>query len=275
MALSATKTIQLAVAATVLSIAAKWLLHSVYRVHAAGTAHREPVLVELFTSEGCSSCPPADALLARLDAEQFVPGAQVIVLSEHVTYWNDLGWKDPFSSETITDRQRRYAERFNLSSVYTPQAVVDGAREMTGSDSEALTRAISRAAARPKTPIDIENLQVSSDAVHFSVRADRDSPATSQTVLIAALAEDATRSSVTRGENAGRALRHVAVVRAIKEMGVPDARLLTLEFPRTSPPAPATSAMRLVVFLADRHSGRVVAVAEKNFTSARLPGNAP
>jgi hypothetical protein len=278
MNLRAVRTFQLVLLATVFSAAAGWSIFAGHGVHAeaaAGAAHREPVLVELFTSESCSSCPPADALLARLDEGQFVPGAQAIVLSEHVTYWNQLGWQDPFSSEATTDRQRRYAERFNLNSVYTPQAVVDGAEEMTGSDSKALSRAIARAAARPKAALEIESIVIGSDAVHFSVRSDFDSRHSSQTELVAALAEDATRSSVAQGENAGRTLRHVAVVRVIEEMGAPDGRVLTLKLPRNSQPATISPAMRLVVFLADQRSGRVVAVAEKSFTPSSAAGDAP
>src|SRR6202789_4199856 len=119
-------------------------------VAAEADAARQPVLVELFTSEGCSSCPPADALLAHLDETQSVPGAQVIVLSEHVTYWNQDGWHDPFSMDAMTDRQKQYGDQFGLSDVFTPQAVVDGAAQMVGSDERGLEQAVERAAASPK-----------------------------------------------------------------------------------------------------------------------------
>jgi len=110
-----------------------------------------PVIVELFTSEGCSSCPPADALLSRLGKTQPVPGAEIIALEEHVDYWDRLGWKDPFSSEAATDRQNDFGSAFGGAQIYTPQMIVDGRAQFVGSsDSDAL-RAI-RAASQAQKP---------------------------------------------------------------------------------------------------------------------------
>ena len=227
----------------------------------AAAAPRNPVLVELFTSEGCSDCPPADALLARLDQEQFVPGAEAIVLSEHVTYWNHLGWSDPFSFDAIDQRQQTYAQHFSLDSVYTPQMVVDGATEFVGSDSAKLTRAVARAAATPKPALAIENVRRMPDgSVVFAVRAATRVEAT----LVAALAENATRSEVARGENAGRTLHHVAVVRVLKDFGPGADDGLALSLPAGfSRQEKNGEPLRLVVFLVAPSSGHVVAVAEQ------------
>ena len=179
---------------------------------------RRPVLVELFTSEGCSSCPPADELLAKLDSEQFVPGAQAIVLSEHVTYWNHDGWIDPFSFDEITDRQDGYRERFGLNSSYTPQAVIDGGAQVVGSDAGGLSRAIAQAAAAPLLDLEIADAAWSGSAVHFKIHVagepNAHDAAGQNAKVTAALAEDSAQMAVRSGENAGRTLRHVAVVRS-------------------------------------------------------------
>ena len=175
-----------------------------------------PVLAELFTSEGCSSCPPADAVLMQLDRLQPVAGAHVIVLSEHVDYWNSQGWRDPFSSPLFTRRQADYA-RLMGSEVYTPQLVIDGHVQLNGSDGRDIQAAIARAAAKPKVPVQI--VQASRDGgnavVHVAVPA---LPSGKSDVWVA-IVDESDRSSVSKGENSGRKLSHVAVVRSLSKVG--------------------------------------------------------
>ncbi len=172
---------------------------------------RVPVLVELFTSEGCSSCPPADATLARLLRTQPVPGVEVIALGEHVDYWDSLGWRDPFSSHESTLRQSRYAELFGSGRIYTPQAVVGGL------------------------------------------------PAHGPAEVMLAVVEDGLVSKVARGENGGRTLEHAAVLRKLMRIGgtagatwLGDERIAVDSTWRRS-------ALRLVAFVQERNTGRVLA----------------
>jgi hypothetical protein len=151
-------------------------------------------------------------VLAQLDTQGF-PGAQVIVLSEHVTYWNHLGWADPFSFDEIDVRQQEYVRQFGLDSPATPQFVVDGAMQVAGNNPRVLAGFITRAAAAPKIQIEIGNAhRTANGSVEFTVHTATAAKAT----MFAVIAENATHSEVSHGENAGRTLHHVAVVRAIK-----------------------------------------------------------
>lgn len=223
-----------------------------------------PVLVELFTSEGCSSCPPADALLAKLDEAQPIPGAHAIVLSEHVTYWDHEGWRDPFSLDTVTFRQKWYGDKFGLSDVYTPQMVVDGAAQFVGGDGSKLVRAVEAAEATPKQELTIADAAWTGDSVRFAVHSPAGEAGNGKTSLYAALAIDSAQTSVTGGENAGHTLHHVAVVRALKEIGseAKDGRPLVLKLPNDKQIA-ASEPVRLVVFVVDKRTGHVLGVAEQ------------
>ena len=124
-------------------------------IAAACSAEPVPVLLELFTSEGCSSCPPADQLLEKIDRDQPVPGTDLIVLSEHVDYWNRIGWTDPFSSSDFSRRQQAYAAQFGTDDIYTPQLVVDGEKAVVGGNWPMAARAIQQSLREPKIPVTI------------------------------------------------------------------------------------------------------------------------
>src|ERR1700674_5650923 len=183
---------------------------------------RRPVIVELFTSEGCSSCPPADALLQKFDRDQPVPGALVIVLSEHVDYWDRLGWKDPFSSPAYSRRQEAYERRFRLGSVYTPQVVVDGTSEAVGSDARQISTAIRQSLKADKLAVRISSVFKNSQGVPsvcVQVDASEKAAARGCVEVMIALVENSVVCYVLRGESSGRKLFHVAVVRILIDLG--------------------------------------------------------
>lgn len=177
---------------------------------------KTPVVVELFTSEGCSSCPSADALLRDLEATQPVPGVEVIPLGLHVTYWDGLGWPDAYGSPTFADRQAQYAEVIG-GGTYTPEMVVDGAVGFPGGRDRTLA-ALQDAAGAPKAPVSIKVLKVLQDAVEVEVSLSAGARP-DDAVLVVALTQSGLSSDVKRGENAGRVLQHAAVVRALKVLG--------------------------------------------------------
>ncbi len=172
------------------------------------------VLVELFTSEGCSSCPPADALLRQIDGTRTAAGQLIVGVSEHVTYWNGLGWSDPYSSTIYTVRQNAYGSRFRLDSVYTPQMVINGAQQIVGSDRDGLERAIEHESGRPRMPLHILSATVVGGVLNLTFTADGTSSPQGADIT-AVLADDLDRSSVLHGENSGRTLTHVAVARSL------------------------------------------------------------
>ncbi len=182
------------------------------------SAYPSTVLVELFTSEGCSDCPPADELLRQVNGHKTAGGQLIVGISEHVSYWNGLGWKDPFSADLYTSRQNDYGTHFGLESVYTPQMVVNGREQFVGSDSRALQAALVTESQRKQIALRIDSAQIKGNSVTFSYTA-TDLPAKGALQLVAVLVDDMDQSSVLRGENSGRKLTHVAVARAYAPLG--------------------------------------------------------
>jgi hypothetical protein len=228
-----------------------------------GTATTKPaVLVELFTSEGCSSCPPADNLLAALDQDKNYHGIPVVVLSEHVDYWDHEGWRDPFSSPDWTQRQNDYNERFHLGSVYTPQMVIDGTQQVNGSDGPKIARALETAAAQEqRVSIEIKDAVWSGDTLQAVVNIPEASAKGAN--LYAVLADDKDTSDVKRGENAGHTLTNVAVARVLHKVGKlpgPYTGQVRISLPRGVP----RGKMRLIIFAQRGENGEVLGAAERD-----------
>ena len=222
----------------------------------------EPLLVlaELFTSEGCSSCPPADHLLETLLKEQPISGVYVVPLSEHVTYWDHQGWKDPFGSEQFTNRQKAYGSGFNLDSIYTPQLVIDGVTEAVGSDERTIRKLLLNAAKTPKPRLIVEASLKPDGTVTASVSGAGMAVSASDAELWWAITEDNLVVDVRRGENASRTLRHSGVVRRLSadtafKPGGP-AALMMLHYPSTL----KRENLRVVAFLQSKNTRRVLSV---------------
>ncbi len=232
-------------------------------VSAALAADRPvPVIVELFTSEGCSSCPAADRLLARLDQTQPVPGAQVVAIEEHVDYWNQLGWNDPFSSPQYRARQNDYAMAFHSSNIYTPQMVVNGQTEFVGSDMNRAYHEIGAAVQATTTLIDLATGPNSKDPdlLDLSVQVNPKTAKSRDSNVYLAVTENGLTTCVQRGENAGRTLRHSSVVRSfgvigrVKPQGANGGQLVsTLRLPREW----KRENLRAVVFVQERETFRI------------------
>ena len=171
------------------------------------TAFNKPVLVELFTSEGCSSCPPADKYLSRLRKTN----SNIILIGEHVDYWNSLGWTDPFSSAQWTERQQKYCRKLGANSCYTPQAVINGQIECIASNQSALESAISSAANSLSVPIELNVNEHGEKSLAISFKVGSSSRVKAVRLF---LVEDGVSSNVGRGENGGRQLEHDGIVRA-------------------------------------------------------------
>jgi hypothetical protein len=183
-------------------------------------ATRVPVLVELFTSEGCSSCPAADALLDSLQREQPVDAAHIIPIGFHVDYFDHAGWKDAFSSSAFTERQRNYSQKFGgPDSVYTPQIVVSGHEAVVGNDAGLVRRAIMAAATRSPLPLAFAARAAAEQAL-LTIDLPAAPAATEQIQVLAAITQDGLSTAVRAGENGGRTMHHVAVARRLQRIDI-------------------------------------------------------
>jgi hypothetical protein len=222
------------------------------------------VVVELFTSEGCSSCPPAEALLKELSEQQPLVGVQVVALEEHVDYWNHLGWTDPYSSNEFSQRQNDYAQSLRSGNVYTPQMIVDGQAEIVGGRSQDAREAIQKAASLPKTEIAL-TAKVDSSPAKSSFEIQINDPngvsAHNSFELWVALTEKGLQTDVRAGENSGETLRHAAVVRSLRRVDtLQNAGGYKREIQLSVNPKWKKENLAVVVFLTEKRSRKIIGV---------------
>lgn len=229
----------------------------------ASAAGKKSVIVELFTSEGCSSCPPADALLGQLRQSANANGAEVIPLGFHVDYWDSPAWHDRFDSAAFSRRQEDYASKFHIDGPYTPQMVVNGEFEFVGSLAGKARDAIAEASSQtPAAQVQIS--PAAGDKVLLKVSGSR--PAD----VMLALTEDNLVTKVSGGENDGRVLHHSAVVRELRRLGQVQNGTFSATVPLAIQQGWKREDMRAVLFVQDAASGKILGAASLPFSS--LPG---
>ena len=224
-----------------------------------------PVLIELFTSEGWSSCPPADRALAFIGKEQPASGAEIITLALHVDYWNYLGWRDEFSSPLFSQRQDLYGKKFKLESIYTPQMVVDGEAQFTGSDTNRAIVSAVEAAKKKKG-----NIEFARDDEKLKIIV-KDLPEHADSTVFLAIAEDNLSSKVSRGENRGQKLEHVSVARALNSIGAVEGKKDNADFTLSFQNELAAQKdwkkenLKIIVFVQENESRRILAVGRTKY----------
>jgi hypothetical protein len=223
----------------------------------------KPVLVELFTSEGCSSCPPADAVLLKFDMLQPLPGAQLIVLSEHVTYWDHDGWKDPNSDPAFTQRQDSYEAKLGQKSPYTPQFIVDGSQDIRLDEPQKMEDTLRKAADAAKLPIRIGEISVDSaspEVLRTHIETGVNSAKAADVYVAIALSRVETQ--VLHGENEGHRLVHAAVVQQLIKVGkLGEGKAFNQNGEFKLKPGTDPKNIRLIAFVQEPGPGRTLGVA--------------
>ncbi len=238
-------------------------------------AAQNPVVIELFTSEGCSSCPPADAVLAELGRQPQNNGVELILLGEHVDYWNYIGWTDRFSSAHFSQRQNDYAHDFHLTSPYTPQMVIDGRVQFVGNNLDDVRERIAEEAKQPK-PAQVSLQWSGSDQLHVAVQSTNAGKAK----ILLAVTEDGLSTAVGGGENGGHTLHHAAVVRQLRELGKTNFRSAGKdEFETTAEvrrnPAWNAAQLKVAVLVQDQATGRILGAGEIAYPNSEKGAQKP
>jgi hypothetical protein len=245
-------------ALAILAVAGVYVSIMLAKTTEPGVPHKA-VVVELFTSEGCSSCPPADELLGHLRQDLSAKNVQVIPLGFHVDYWNSLGWKDRFSSAEFTQRQEQYTRALKVDGPYTPEMVVDGAVEFVGNDAGRAQNTIRQQAAQ-LAEAQVTIASAAADQLKIQVKGPA-APATGNALVMLAITEDNLSTQVGSGENGGRTLHHAAVVRELRELGMLHNGAMETTVPLKLEKDWKRSDLRAVVFVQQGPSGKIEGAA--------------
>jgi len=239
----------------------KLLFVFLLQIYFTASGQQKPfAVVELFTSEGCNTCPPADKLFSSLKAEAKKNGKNILFLEYHVDYWNKLGWKDPYSSFQFTNRQKNYTSVLNEESMYTPMMVVNGVKSFTGSDKQKADAAVQEALAmQPVAGLKIKIDSCAADTLYLHYDATK----TDKNFLIrAAITEDGLASKISAGENSGMTLSHDAVVRVLYSSELSKlSSQLKIPLKKFQP----GKKCELIAFIQHKQTMKVLAVASANF----------